>query len=169
MTCDDRFYLYPNYWQRTIYYRAKKETAHFHVSCLLCWRYLFSRPVTRQLSSANLSLTSVFGMGTGGPSNQSTPTHDRIRLAGGYFIENSECCVLTMCCLAAVISKTENSVFFLVRLQGLEPGTHWLRVSCSTSWAKGGFLSGMYPENWTSSIFCKFPQGCFAVLEPAFL
>ena len=40
----------------------------------LCWRYLFSRPVTRQVSSAQVSLTSVFGMGTGGPSPQSTPT-----------------------------------------------------------------------------------------------
>ena len=25
---------------------------------------------------------------------------------------------------------------FLVHLQGLEPWTHWLRVSCSTNWAK---------------------------------
>ena len=40
----------------------------------LCWRYLFYRPVTRQVSSAQMSLTSVFGMGTGGPSSQSTPT-----------------------------------------------------------------------------------------------
>ena len=40
----------------------------------LCWRYLFSQPVTRQVSSAQVSLTSVFGMGTGGPSPQSTPT-----------------------------------------------------------------------------------------------
>ena len=40
----------------------------------LCWHYLFSRPVTRQVSSAHVSLTSVFGMGTGGPSQQSTPT-----------------------------------------------------------------------------------------------
>ena len=40
----------------------------------LCWRYLFSRPVARQVSSAQVSLTSVFGMGTGGPSPQSTPT-----------------------------------------------------------------------------------------------
>ena len=30
----------------------------------------------------------------------------------------------------------------LVQLQGLEPGTHWLRVSCSTNWAKGAFLYG---------------------------
>ena len=39
-----------------------------------CWHYLFSRPVTRQVSSAHVSLTSVFGMGTGGPSQQSIPT-----------------------------------------------------------------------------------------------
>ena len=41
----------------------------------LCRRYLFSRSVSRQVSSAQMSLTSVFGMGTGGPSSQSTPTH----------------------------------------------------------------------------------------------
>ena len=41
----------------------------------LCWRYLFSRFVSKQVSSAQVSLTSVFGMGTGGPSLQSTPTY----------------------------------------------------------------------------------------------
>ena len=40
-----------------------------------CWRYLFSRFVSKQVSSARVSLTSVFGMGTGGPSPQSTPTY----------------------------------------------------------------------------------------------
>ena len=35
---------------------------------------LFSRAVTSQVFSAPLSLTSVFGMGTGGPSASSTPT-----------------------------------------------------------------------------------------------
>ena len=35
---------------------------------------LFSRAVASQVSSAPLSLTSVFGMGTGGPSVSSTPT-----------------------------------------------------------------------------------------------
>lgn len=33
----------------------------------ICWHYLFSRSVTRQVSSAHVSLTSVFGMGTGDP------------------------------------------------------------------------------------------------------
>ena len=41
----------------------------------LCWRYLSSRSVSRQVFSAQVSLTSVFGMGTGGPSPQSTPTY----------------------------------------------------------------------------------------------
>ena len=34
----------------------------------LCWRYLFSRAVASQVLSAEVSLTTVFGMGTGGPS-----------------------------------------------------------------------------------------------------
>ena len=33
-----------------------------------CWRYLSSRAVSSQVLSAEASLTSVFGMGTGGPS-----------------------------------------------------------------------------------------------------
>ena len=41
----------------------------------MCRHYLFSRSVSRQVSSAQVSLTSVFGMGTGGPSPQSTPTY----------------------------------------------------------------------------------------------
>ena len=36
--------------------------------------YLSSRTVTSQVFSAQVSLTSVFGMGTGGPSPSSTPT-----------------------------------------------------------------------------------------------
>ena len=35
---------------------------------------LSSRSVTRQVLSAQVSLTSVFGMGTGGPSPLKTPT-----------------------------------------------------------------------------------------------
>ena len=38
----------------------------------------------------------------------------------------------------------------LVHLHGLEPGTHWLRVSCSTNWAKGADQSNwkLKMENW---------------------
>ena len=53
-------------------WRHKKRTRLSSGS--VCWHYLFSRAVTRQVSSAQMSLTSVFGMGTGGPSSQSIPT-----------------------------------------------------------------------------------------------
>ena len=53
-------------------FKAKEKPHSFE--CGLCWRYLSSRAVTSQVLSALMSLTSVFGMGTGGPSSQSTPT-----------------------------------------------------------------------------------------------
>ena len=38
-------------------------------------------------------------------------------------------------------NTTWSGVFcFMVHLQGFEPGTHWLRVSCSTNWAKGALF-----------------------------
>ena len=42
---------------------------------IICRRHLFSRAVTSQVSWATVSLTSVFGMGTGGTSKQSTPAY----------------------------------------------------------------------------------------------
>ena len=51
-----------------------KKRTHQFGEFFSCWRYLFSRPVARQVSSAKVCLTSVFGMGTGGPTPQSTPT-----------------------------------------------------------------------------------------------
>ena len=52
---------------------------HKKTTCLHRWFFrvgenLFFRAVSSQVSSAPASLTSVFGMGTGGPSRQSTPT-----------------------------------------------------------------------------------------------
>ena len=40
------------------------------------------------------------------------------------------------------IEKTAENLTFstvMVHLEGLEPAAHWLRVSCSTNWAKGAF------------------------------
>ena len=37
--------------------------------------------------------------------------------------------------------KAYLTIGFMVHLQGFEPGTHWLRVSCSTNWAKGAFFA----------------------------
>ena len=45
----------------------------------------------------------------------------------------------------------------LVHLQGFEPGTHWLRVSCSTNWAKGACTCSIW------SFLLAPPAG----LEPA--
>ena len=42
--------------------------------------------------------------------------------------------------------KIKKPFKFVVHLQGFEPGTHWLRVSCSTNWAKGAYnLNGLAP------------------------
>ena len=42
----------------------------------------------------------------------------------------------------------------LVHLHGLEPGTHWLRVSCSTNWAKG---AGRFSDTpWKLNIVTSF-------------
>ena len=165
----------------------------------LCWHYLSSRQVTLQVLWARVSLTSVFGMGTGGPSPQSIPT-----LVGGflppicqsalrsnsllilapfsvlvnsffdslpnqspaqrawfgnderwYWWENTLACFRTLYHRWGVgdpyrirtdvkgvrglcLNHLTNGP--LVHLHGLEPGTHWLRVSCSTNWAKGAYL-----------------------------
>ena len=74
--------LYPRFFKvcrgkeilQTSQKKCKKKEKSQEVTSQRCWHYLFSRPVTRQVSSAHVSLTSVFGMGTGGPSPQSTPT-----------------------------------------------------------------------------------------------
>ena len=53
----------------------KKAKGAPHFEMLLCvGSYLFSRTVASQVSSARQSLTSVFGMGTGGPSASMAPT-----------------------------------------------------------------------------------------------
>ena len=76
---------------------------------LVCVGYELSfRAVASQVFSPLQRLTSVFGMGTGGPTALITLTH-------------------------------VESLIRLVHLRGREPRTHWLRVSCSTSWARGAF------------------------------
>ena len=54
-----------------IYDERLDETSNL---CRSVGAYLFSRAVASQVSSARQSLTSVFGMGTGGPSALITPT-----------------------------------------------------------------------------------------------
>ena len=54
--------------------RRRKKTTCLHRWFFRVGENLFFRTVSSQVSSAPASLTSVFGMGTGGPSRQSTPT-----------------------------------------------------------------------------------------------
>ena len=50
------------------FYIIEKAKATVEKTVALCWRYLSSRAVASQVLSAETSLTTVFGMGTGGPS-----------------------------------------------------------------------------------------------------
>ena len=134
---------------------------------LECSHYLFSQPVTRQLSSAYMCLTSVFGMGTGGPTWQSIRTHLRKRSSPSYIKQCSRafCYQLFIAYLLGDPYRIRTDVNGvrgrclnhltngpLVQLQGLEPGTHWLRVSCSTNWAKAASLSVQADTPWKLNI-----------------
>ena len=59
------------------FFQTNRETDRrpfpIHLSELKFWHYLSSQAVSRQVLSAQMSLTTVFGMGTGGSSLQSTP------------------------------------------------------------------------------------------------
>ena len=105
----------------------------------LCWRYLSSRAVSSQVLWAQMSLTAVFGMGTGGPSPQSTPTiliiaqtttkiniNFSIRVShntklvsnGDPYGNRTHVCGVR----GRRLNRLTNGP--LVRLQGFEPGTH---------------------------------------------
>ena len=116
----------------------KKSLADWRDFSVLCWHYLSSRQVTLQVLSAQMSLTSVFGMGTGGPSSQSIPT--RVDGVEPSFMSKpslgSNCFVLFFSLLGdpyrirtdvkgvrgLCLNHLTNGP--LVHLHGLEPGTH---------------------------------------------
>ena len=50
-----------------------------------------------------------------------------------------------------------NLLFWFVHPQGFEPWTHWLRVSCSTNWAKGAYF--LLKKKVCKENFVPFP--CF--------
>ena len=62
-------------YTRTTDWAMEEYSAKHPIRCFACVGIsLFFQAVTSQVFSAPLSLTSVFGMGTGGPSASSTPT-----------------------------------------------------------------------------------------------
>lgn len=137
-------------------------TAKHPIGCLAhVGVFLFFQIVTNQVSSALLSLTSVFGMGTGGPSASSTPT---LYGSSSPYILNILFFLVTRAGIepalpaweAGVLTAWPTSRFLgdwlgfvtarecapfraLVHHQGFEPGTPWLRVRCSTNWANGAY------------------------------
>ena len=63
----------------------------------------------------------------------------------------TQCVVQHSCKVPDDIKKQQHCCCFLVRPQGLEPWTHWLRVSCSTNWAKDAYLG----DNYATSGLCR--------------
>ena len=45
------------------------------------------------------------------------------------------------------LMRSSQYCILLVHLRGLEPRTHWLRVSCSTNWARGAY-GILFPWAW---------------------
>ena len=96
---------------------------------------LSSQLVAKWVFSALQSLTSVFGMGTGGPSALETLTKAQISPRFPFLFSH----LLTEKRNYLDKPSFGSGNLPLVHLQGFEPGTHWLRVSCSTNWAKGAY------------------------------
>ena len=138
-----------------------------------------------------MSLTTVFGMGTGVPSSQKTPTIFSFKEKTFVNITHQLCYVkkklvtrgrieLPFTAWEAVVLAAWPTGHFhtpyvigvqkeVVHHRGLEPRTHWLRVSCSTNWANGAFLNFflwvvfvLHPQNWTTmnstEAFSEFTQ-----------
>ena len=109
---------------------------------------LFSRAASSQVSSAHVSLTSVFGMGTGGPSPLKSPTIfyllvPNLCLLELYSFNFNPACVGIVLFSRAASSQVSSALVSLtsvfgmgtggpsplqiptmVHLQGFEPGTH---------------------------------------------
>ena len=96
-------------------------TPTISVFCFCVSIDLSSRAVASQVFSAQMSLTAVFGMGTGGPSSLMTLT-SMVHLQGFEPRDASRSHLIKM----AVALATALSIFMgvLVHLQGFEPGTH---------------------------------------------
>ena len=62
------FTVYSHFVASLPYFSLLQKKSDGHRPSLSCWRYLSFRAVSSQVLWAEASLTSVFGMGTGGPS-----------------------------------------------------------------------------------------------------
>ena len=97
---------------------------------LKCSHNQFSRPVARQLSSAYMCLTSVFGMGTGGPTWQSIRTRFRKRFSPSYIKQ----CLRAFCYQLFI-------AYLLVTHTGFEPMLTAWEAAVLTTWPMGRWCS----------------------------
>ena len=147
------------------YTKQKKRRSKEHLFCVST--DLSYRTVASRVLSAWLSLTAVFGMGTGGPSTQKALTLCQHRPILPDRRRSSIVGVIELNCRVRNgngWTLNTNDTDYLVHLQGFEPGTHWLRVSCSTNWAKGAFPGFPYAvpsklnKTRISYSFCSSPR-----------
>ena len=96
-----------------------------------CSHYLSSQAVTRQVLSAQMSLTSVFGMGTGGPSSQSIRTHSWKRFSPSYLKPVH----------GFLLFAASSSFFNLVTHTGFEPMLTAWEAAVLTTWPMGHWCS----------------------------
>ena len=134
------------------------------VGCLLLREagiYLFSQAVSSQLSSAQVSLTSVFGMGTGGSSPSSTPAIPDLRQL--LFLRRHIPSKLNIELLSANEVSIENGVkpstYLYTLAQWLTPLTHCAYQPCSLQGGLPDCLSGI------SYLKAGFTLRCFQRLS----
>ena len=127
---------------------TKSETAFFRMRSHLCWHYLSSRQVALQVLSTRMSLTSVFGMGTGGPSPQSIPTMwmgvthlcicQSAPRSNSLWIIAPFCFPVNPCFVSLTKSKPSEAGLIWKRRATIQPEYHarviWSIVSCARSW-----------------------------------
>ena len=109
--------------------RKSRETYSVSLGCV--GYELFSRAVASQVSSPLQRLTSVFGMGTGGPTALKTLTHTVRPVTARLFkrISSASSSPYFPIGVYAIKSCFQNPIFEsplcgLVHLRGLEPRTH---------------------------------------------
>ena len=95
---------------------CKKSACRWQAD-FLCWRYLSSRAVTRKVLSAKVSLTSVFGMGTGGPSPQSTPTASSRQIPYPSLRRKRQSSVIPL----SLLSKSQTLRWFVILASRMYP------------------------------------------------
>ena len=115
----------------------------FVLSFLCVGVFLSSQDVAVQVFSAPVSLTSVFGMGTGGPSPLSTPTIRNSSSPFRSFSHQASCLILSVLHRGAPTGTRTRDT--LIKSQVLYQLSYWCKSRCS-------FESSLKTEEWREVI-----------------